>query len=108
MLKQTFLDKAVRIGDEVEVSETVGARLIRNKIAKPVFIEEVETEKPEEETKIDRAPTAKELFEECKLLSIKMDKAMLKGKSEEEKKEYLSGLLVEFQQELEEETKEGE
>ena len=96
ILKQTYISKALFPNEEVEVNEETGRRLIRNKIAEPVEFVETETVNTEVETEeaaAEKEVSAKELFERCKELGIEMDKSKIKGKSEEEKKEYLLSLL---------------
>ena len=87
ILKQTYIDGVVRAGDEIDVPELQGLRLWKNNIA----IEIASKVKPVSDVK---KVTAKELFAQCKELGIEVDKAKLKGITEEERIAILTGLLT--------------
>jgi len=84
MKVNTYHDKALKIGDVVDVSEEVAVRWETNGIAE--IVEETE------EVAIEDM-SAKELFALCKARKIELEKTEVNGKSEAEKKAYLLSML---------------
>lgn len=124
MTKPTFIGgKAVVIGDEITLEDSIAIRLVSRKIAVQVVDyseaikdvvadipeevpEEVAKEVPEEikedvpdETTFEDLSyeklTNKELADLCKQKGIELDKSMSNGKTQEEKRAYLISKLTE-------------
>lgn len=97
-LKMTFFGKPVLPGDFLDVSEADGSRLVSKGIAakveedEPGQINETESEPVFEPESIEDM-TTKELFALCKEQNLELEKKMINGKTDKEKKEYLLSVL---------------
>ena len=100
-LKMTYFGKTVNPGDILDVSEADGKRLVSRGIAAKV--EEVEPEQiyepevveevvEEAQPSLDKMAT-KELFELCKAQGLELEKKMINGKTDEERRAYLLSML---------------
>ena len=102
MNKYTFIEKPVKPGDEITVSEDVGKRLCSRGIAEQMFELEAQQEEAvdgEDEVQVFsedpsyEALSTKELFNLCKEKGIELDKSEVNGKTAEEKRAYLVSKL---------------
>lgn len=101
-IKQTFVGKPVVPGDIIDVDQVTGKRLISRKIAELVIgidgevpqVEEVSDETTFADFSYEKL-TNKELFDLCKQKEIELDKTMINGKTQEEKRAYLISKLTE-------------
>jgi len=89
MLKQTFINKPLVIGEEVELLSDLAVRLIKRGIAEEM-IPRNDAGEPDYSSMSN-----KELFVLCKERGIVLDKELYTSKSAEEKKEYLIERLSE-------------
>ena len=88
LTKHTYIDKALKPGDIIEVDQTKGDRLIKNNIAEPVKDSIKIKDKPEE-------LTAKDLFNICKEAGLSISKEAIKGKTEKQKRNYFLAVIEE-------------